>query len=156
MTNIHPKRVDSPRFQVAGVRIRTANSEELSAETAKIPQLWARFFSEDLANTVPGRISDTPILGAYSAYETDATGRYDVTAGVVVAAPAPDFSHIIVHDGPYLVFEACGPMPDAIIDGWKSIWDYFARHPQTRRAYLTDFESYCGEDEVHIHIGITA
>jgi predicted transcriptional regulator YdeE len=93
-------------------------------------------------------------LGVYSAYESDATGFYNVSAAVSVSTPSTDFDYVEIQEGTYLTFEARGPMPDALIQTWTSIWAYFEQHPQVKRSFVTDFESYCGPDEVQIHIGI--
>jgi predicted transcriptional regulator YdeE len=90
----------------------------------------------------------------YSNYESDASGPFDVTAGVAVAAPAAEFKTIEVQGGQYLVFEAKGPMPGCVIEAWGQIWAWFNENPQTKRKFATDFEAYTGPDSVAVHIGI--
>ncbi|MET3132096.1 putative transcriptional regulator YdeE [Oxalobacteraceae bacterium GrIS 1.11] len=143
-------------FFVSGLSVRTMNRDEFNQEIAKIPGLWAQFVSSKLADTIPGRLPETPIYGVYSHYDSDATGFYDVTAGVAVGALAPDFAGVEIAEGEYLVFDAMGPMPAALIQAWDGIWKYFEQHPQVRRSFLTDFEAYCGAEKVQIHIGIAA
>ncbi|WP_080420221.1 GyrI-like domain-containing protein [Burkholderia ubonensis] len=144
------------RFSVSGVTVRTTNRNEFNQETARIPGLWAQFFLNGLADSIPNRLPGTPIFGVYSAYESDATDFYDLTAGVSVTMPNPDFGSIEIHEGKYLVFEARGPMPAAVIQTWAAIWAYFEQHPQVRRSFLTDFESWCGAEHVQIHIGVVS
>ncbi|TPG73905.1 AraC family transcriptional regulator [Pseudomonas arsenicoxydans] len=55
------------------------------------------------------------MVGVYSAYESDASGAYEVTAGVSVSTPNPEFENVEIQAGKYLVFEARGPMPSAVI-----------------------------------------
>ncbi len=139
---------------VSGLTVRTTNRDEFNPETAKIPTLWSRFFSSDIPDKIPNRLPDAPFLGVYSAYESDASGPYDITAGVTVTTLNPDFSNIEIQEGSYLVFEAIGPMPAAVIQTWTSVWTYFEQHPHVKRSFLTDFELYCGPEKVQIHIGV--
>ncbi|UXU85276.1 GyrI-like domain-containing protein [Burkholderia sp. S-53] len=143
-------------FSVSGLTVRTTNRDEFNQETARIPGLWAQFFSSGLADSVPNRLPGTPIFGVYSAYESDATGFYDLTAGVSVAAPNPDYGSIEIREGKYLVFEARGPMPAAVIQTWTAIWTYFEQHPHVQRSFLTDFESWSDPEHVQIHIGVAS
>lgn len=151
-----PKNTYIAGFFVSGLTVRTMNSHELNLETAKIPTLWAQFFSHGIADKVPDRLADTPIFGLYSAYDSDASGFYNVTAGVSVARLNQDFTSIEIQKGEYLVFDAIGPMPAAVIQTWASIWKYFEQHPQVKRSFLTDFESYCAPNKVQIYIGVTS
>jgi predicted transcriptional regulator YdeE len=143
-------------FHVAGLTVRTNNRDESTQDNAKIPDVWGRFFSDSVAEKIPQRVPDAPIVGVYSAYESDASGAYDVTAGVSVSTPNPDFDNVKIQAGKYMVFEARGPMPAAVIQAWGTIWAYFEAHPLVQRSYATDFESYGGPDEVQIHIGIVS
>lgn len=143
-------------FHVAGLTVRTNNRDESTQDSAKIPDLWGRFFSDNVAEKIPQRVPDAPIVGVYSNYESDASGAYDVTAGVSVSTPNRDFDNVEIQAGKYMVFEARGTMPAAVIQTWGAIWAYFEEHPQVQRSYATDFESYGGPDEVKIHIGIVS
>lgn len=144
------------RLLVSGLTVRTLNHDESRQDSAKIPGLWGRFFAGDVAGKIPGRLTDEPIVGVYSTYESDANGYYNVTAGVPVSTSSADFDSIEIEEGPYLVFEARGAMPAAVIQAWGEIWRYFEQHPPVQRRYITDFEAYVGPDEVRIHIGVVA
>jgi predicted transcriptional regulator YdeE len=141
---------------ISGITVRTMNRDELNPDTAKISGLWAQFFSNNIANKVAHRLPEGPIYGVYSSYESDASGSFDVTAGVAVSAADAGFSNVEIQGGKYLVFEAKGAMPDTVIQAWSSIWTYFETHPQVKRAFLTDFELYLGMDTVRVHIGVAA
>ncbi|WP_423064996.1 GyrI-like domain-containing protein [Enterobacter cloacae] len=65
------------------------------------------------------------------------------------------FENIVIETGEYLVFEARGSMPDAIIDTWSHIWSYFEQHSELCRSFLTDFKAYKSPEEAHIYIGIS-
>lgn len=142
-------------FSVAGISVRTINSDELNPVTARLPGLWGRFFTEGVAGQVPHSVPGS-IYGVYSAYESDLTGPYTLTAGVQVTQPVTGgpFTSVDVQGGDYLVFEANGPMPLTLIQTWAAIWAYFQTNRQYTRAYTTDFEEYRGPDGVAIHIAI--
>ncbi|MFJ4193914.1 GyrI-like domain-containing protein [Pseudomonas sp. NPDC089534] len=141
-------------FTVAGLRVRTTNHAEHAGHTAKIGPMWGRFFQEGLAEAIPGRLTESPVYGVYSAYESDASGAFDVTAGVAVADPRGDFESVRVESGEYLVFEGQGALPDAVIATWGRIWRYFEANPQIKRRYATDFEAYTGPESVAVYIGV--
>ena len=141
-------------FTVSGLRVRTTNAAEHKAETAKIGPMWGAFFGRSLAQDIPGKLAESPIYGVYSHYESDASGAFDVTAGVAVVDPQNGFESIRIESGEYLVFEGQGALPEAVIATWGRIWKYFEANPQIQRRYATDFETYLGPESVAIYIGI--
>ena len=145
-------------FSVAGLCVRTRNSDEMSPATARIGELWERFFSQSWERSLPARSHvDNRIFGVYSGYESNEHGAFDVTAGVAVPppiAPVAGAVQVDVQEGRYLVFTGQGDMPQMVIDTWKEIWRYFAQHPHIQRRFGTDFEAYEGPDKVNIHIGV--
>lgn len=141
-------------FTVAGLQVRTRNTDEQQPDTARIGPMWQRFFTEGLFDTIPARQSESFVYGVYSNYESDATGHFDVTAGVQVDATSAGYPAVDIEGGDYLVFSAKGPMPDCVIQTWGLIWAYFADNPQTLRRFTTDFEVYSGPDSVAIYIGV--
>ncbi|POA30917.1 MULTISPECIES: GyrI-like domain-containing protein [unclassified Pseudomonas] len=148
------KQLDVSPFRVSGLRVRTFNSAEQQAATARIGPMWQRFFAEGLFDKIANKKPDSPAYGVYSSYESDASGAFDVTAGVAVNEAAPGYESIEVQGGQYLVFEAKGPMPGCVIEAWGSIWAYFEANPQVKRRFATDFEAYTGPESVAVHIGI--
>ena len=148
------KRQQIESFTVSGVQVRTTNAAEHKPDTAKIGPMWGQFFGKELAETIPGKSAHSPIYGVYSAYESDASGQFDVTAGVAVKKPAENFKSIVIDAGDYLVFEAQGPMPEAVISTWGKVWSFFEANPQIQRRYATDFEAYTGPEAVSIYIGV--
>lgn len=144
-------------FRVAGIAVRTRNSDEMNPETSRIGGLWDRFFSESWEHKLPRPGADGRIFGVYSAYESNEHGAFDVTAGV----DAPEGADIAggaktveIEAGDYLVFHGQGTMPQMVIDAWGEVWRYFGDNPQIRRRFTTDFEAYAGPDRVAIHIGV--
>ena len=150
-----------PAFSVAGISVRTRNSDEMNPAIARLGGLWNRFFSQSWERKLPARGDDGRIFGVYSGYESNEHGAFDVTAGVAVAAPdlaqaqaLPGAARVDIEPGDYLVFTGAGEMPQMVIDTWLRIWQYFAENPQVQRRFGTDFEAYEGPDQVAIHIGV--
>lgn len=141
-------------FSVAGLQVRTLNTKEQQPETAQIGPMWARFFIEGLFEKIEPREPDSFVYGVYSGYESDATGAFDVTAGVEVTGAAEGYQSVQVEGGQYLVFSAKGPLPDSVIQTWGLVWAYFEDRPQLRRKFATDFEVYTGPDSVAVYIGV--
>ncbi|WP_166219263.1 GyrI-like domain-containing protein [Pseudomonas atagonensis] len=148
------KRQQIESFTVSGLRVRTTNDAEHKPESAKIGPMWGSFFSKGLADEIPGKQSGSPVYGVYSNYESDASGRFDVTAGVAVSQPPAGFESVAIDGGDYLVFEAQGAMPDAVISTWGTVWSFFEANPQIKRRFATDFEAYTGPESVSVYIGV--
>ena len=148
---MEPIRQHVDAFRVSGLTVRTTNREESDPATARLGALWGRFFGEETYASTPNRTADTRIFGVYSAYESDANGAFDVTAGVVVT---DGDGSIPIEAGNYLVFNGQGEMPQMVISTWQRIWQYFEAHPNVARSYRSDFEAYEGPDKVAIHIGV--
>lgn len=148
---MEPIRQHHDAFRVAGLTERTTNREESTPATARLGALWSRFFGEQTYASTPHRNGDTRIFGVYSAYESDANGAFDVTAGVAVTSGE---GSVAIEAGDYLVFTGQGEMPQMVIATWQRIWQYFEAHPTIARRYRSDFEAYEGPDKVAIHIGV--
>jgi len=158
MTNT-PATVQIPAFSVAGIAVRTRNSEEMSPAIARLGGLWDRFFSQSWERKLPSRGDDGRIFGVYSGYESNEQGAFNVTAGVAVADPdlaltVPGAARVDIQGGDYLVFTGQGDMPQMVMDTWVRIWHFFAENPQVQRCFSTDFEAYEGPENVAIYIGV--
>ena len=143
------------KFQVAGLTVRTKNSDEFEPEKAQIPNLWNALFATKSLEKIPHQPPVPAVYGVYANYESDASGEYDLTVGALIHAPSTEFEHVEIASGDYLVFEARGELPAALIHTWGKIWAYFDQHPDIVRSYQTDFEQYAGAQAVDIYIGIT-
>lgn len=139
------KHVDS--FTVTGLTVRTKNSDEFNPEKAKLPNLWQQFYSSN-------HIHNTTVYGVYSDYESDANGAYNLTAGTSNSNQDIELNAVKITSGNYLVFQNKGPMPQAIIETWMHIWDYFTIKGSPQRCFLTDFEEYKIDDELAVYIGV--
>lgn len=156
MTHINPQKMYIERITIVGITERTKNEDEFNPNTARLPGLWERFFSENLSQKISKDNSNPLIYGVYSDYESDASGLYTVTAGVDVPHDllSTQFDTIIISGGDYLVFTNRGSMPKAIIETWQAVWQYFAENTEKKRAYKTDFEVYTSSEECAVYIGI--
>lgn len=138
-------------FQVAGLSVRTTNAQEMQTSTAKIGALWGNFYAQ-LIPTLP---ADAINYGVYSDYESDYTGEFKVLAGSDSLVENSDLDRCQIQAGKYLVFTQQGNMPQAVIDAWGAVWNYFSDvNCPHQRAYHTDFEKYIGCDQVEVYIGV--
>ena len=150
------KIVTLPSFFVAGLTVRTRNSDEFNPATAQIPALWGKFFATGVAENTLRRLPESPVYGVYSGYQNGADGLYNLTAGVAVDAAPGEGAGLAVEAGRYMVFEARGAMPQAVIAAWMEVWTHFQLHPELVRSFRTDFESYTGLSEAQIYIGLAS
>jgi predicted transcriptional regulator YdeE len=98
-----------------------------------------------------------PTMAVYSAYESDATGSYQLLVGRQVrnSPPVPAPLHAVsTAQASYLVFRCFGSLPQAIIDGWRDVWTYFAGEDARPRAYTSDFEIYSDAGPVEIWVAV--
>ena len=135
---------------IQGLTTRTSNALERDSRTAQIGGLWGDFFQSELAKS-------SPLYGVYYHYESDYRGFFSVMAGIEIneANHNPQMQAVSINAGNYLVFKGVGEMPQAVIEAWKNIWDYFSSSDCVHsRAYQTDFELYVSATEVEIYIGV--
>jgi predicted transcriptional regulator YdeE len=105
-----------------------------------IPACWHDFLSQNMASKIPHRAKTPAMFAVYSEYETDWTGEYAYVMGseVTKADKIPAGLAVVrIPAQTYVVFTAAGPMPDALLVVWMSIWG--TKLPQ---AYTFDFEQY--------------
>ncbi|WP_417335486.1 GyrI-like domain-containing protein [Halobacteriovorax marinus] len=134
---------------VYGLTIRTKNENEMNQETAKIGNLWGSFYSE----VAPLLNKEELVYGVYSSYESDHSGEFNVTAAS--EKKVDETEAVEIEAGRYLVFTAQGEMPQAVIQAWTDIWNYFSdENSDFKRLYKTDFELYDGTNAVKVYIGI--
>ena len=154
---MEPKLLTRPEMKFIGIEVRTTNQKEMDPSTAKIPGLWGRFFQEKIAEKIPDKKRDGPLFGIYTKYESDHTGPYSLIIGVEVNDPEPTpvgMTGLKIPPGQFMVFTAQGPMPNALIDTWIYIWDYFSKETHHKRLYTADYEVHSGNDDVDIYIAV--
>ena len=140
-------------FEVAGFVIRTTNADEMNPSTAKIGELWAKFYAEAISKLN----EKSNVYGLYTNYESDFTGAFDVVACSDTLLPELliDSTKFKVASGKYVTFSATGEMPKVVIDLWSEVWNYFGSEScPYERAYTTDFEHYKSANEVEISIAV--
>ncbi|MCV2363177.1 GyrI-like domain-containing protein [Paucibacter sp. DJ1R-11] len=141
-------------FALQGLSCRTSNAAEMdrqNPERGRIAPLWQAFAAAGLHGDVHG---------AYFNYADRHHGEYSVLAGVKASSgqgtAAASASSVQVPGGLYLVFEAQGPLPEALIRAWGEVWAYFEQAEAPQRAYGVDFERYLGPSHAQICIGLAA
>lgn len=146
-----------PAFELLGLSCRTSNAAEMDRqhpERARIGRLWQDFAGSGLQGEV---------FGAYFDYTDRHHADYRVLAGI--RAPLSDEEitsnagattdrRLQVPAGRYLVFEAQGTLPEALIQTWSEVWAYFEQPGAPARAYNVDLERYLGPGHVQICIGL--
>ncbi len=143
--------------KVVGLATRTTNTAESDPSTAKIPKLWERFRKEHWAERLEEVRAFGPTMAVYSAYERDVNGSYQLLVGRQVRHSPPASAPLQVvstAQGSYLTFRFSGPLPQAILDGWRDVWTYFAQENAPARAYTSDFEIYPEAGLVEIWVAV--
>lgn len=143
--------------KIVGLATRTTNTAESDPSTAKIPKLWGQFSQERCAKRLEDVGAFGPTVAVYSSYESDVNGGYQLLVGRQVrnspSVSAP-LQIVSTAQGSYLVFRCSGPLPQAIVDGWREVWAYFARDYAPARAYSFDFEIYPDAGPVEIWVAV--
>ena len=144
-----PALIEMDEFLVMGVEITTSLAAEANGQTALLPRLWATFFSEKIEEKIPLRKDGNEYVGVYSDYDMGPNsrtyGQYGAMAGCEVTEieDVPEgLMAMPVPAGTYLLFEARGPMPEALIQTWNDVWDYFEKNKEHQRAFTVDFDLY--------------
>lgn len=150
---LNVKVVEADSKLISGMRVRTTNKNEFNPVTAKIAPLCQRFdetVSVDYAN-------GARVYSVYYDYESDAHGEFSVLIGTDQVAPPSSerLEEIMLPAGKYLVFDGSGEMPQAVIDTWTKVWDYFSQDDaKHQRAYNVDYEHYTHQNGVQLYISI--
>jgi len=137
---------------VYGLSIRTYNATEMQPETGKIGALYQSF---DTTVEVDYKNGER-VYGVYYDYQSDHTGEFNVLAGFDGNASAnQDLERVVIPKAKYLVFTQQGEMPQAVINAWFDVWQYFSKDDaQYQRLFTVDFEHYKSADQVEVHIAI--
>lgn len=120
-----------------GIECRTSNSSEEGPYD--IPQLWNRFYSEDIISKIPNKVS-SEVVALYCDYEGDYTKPYSLIIGCAVTSlfivPEGMVAKMIP-GGFYALFTAIGEYPACLIETWGAIWQI-----DLKRTYTGDYELY--------------
>ena len=142
-------------FKIIGISLRTTNKNNQSQQD--LGNLWTRFFSENITNKIPNKVSGN-IITIYTDYKSDFTDEYTTTIGIPVSTldeiPPGLIGREFEGDN-FQKFTVKGEMPNAVVNTWIDIWK---RDKELNRKYTYDFEVYGqksqnGKDsEVEIYI----
>lgn len=137
---------------VYGLTIRTDNVTEMNPEKGKISALYQAFNQAMTVDYANGE----RVFGVYYGYESDHTGEFNVLAGVARNHVSDiTLTKIVIPQGKYLMFTQQGEMPQAVIQAWSDIWQYFSSdEAEYERLFSTDFEYYKNENKVEVYIAI--
>ena len=126
------------QLNIIGIAVRTTNENGQSA--IDIPQLWDRFFLENILAAIPNKINDK-LYCIYTDYEKDHTKPYTTILGCSVAnldAVPTGLVGKLIESGNYIQFTATGKISEGIVfNEWMKIWN-----TDISRAYVADFEVY--------------
>jgi predicted transcriptional regulator YdeE len=141
-------------FRLAGVRLRTSNSDPDA-----IAAHWRRALSAGLPTCVAGRASDD-VVCVYADYESDHRGPYTMWLGAELAPGAAALERLETLEVPgasFTEFEAAGPQPAGVVAAWTAIWGM----PRERltRAFRADVERWTpramrGDEPVRISVSV--
>jgi predicted transcriptional regulator YdeE len=124
---------------IIGVAVRTTNKGSQSAQD--IGKLWEQFYSENLLDKIPGKLSND-IYSVYTDYKSDYKDEYTTLIGLQVSSLDNIPSGLTGRQFPietFEVFTVKGQMPKAIMEAWLDIWQ---RDNELQRRYTYDFEYY--------------
>ncbi|MEN6442588.1 MAG: GyrI-like domain-containing protein [Methanoregula sp.] len=147
---------EMPEKTVMGIGRRTCNADGKSVED--IPACWQEFLATKAAAKIRHRAMPPSMLAVYSHYDSDWKGEYSYLIGCGVTKVDGVPKGMTVEKIPaqkYAVFPARGPMPDAVIGVWATIWG-----SDLPRTYSADFEVYDSRfthktnPEVDVYVGV--
>jgi len=141
---------EQPQIHVIGVSVRTSNAP--GKADVDIPNLWMRFYREDIQGKVQNKASDYGIA-LYTDYEGDHTMPYTLILGCHVTSldNIPEgLEGRTIPAGIYATFACTGKPPESILSTWQRIW----QETNLNRTYKADYEFYKSHDDVTIFIGI--
>jgi predicted transcriptional regulator YdeE len=141
---VRPERVHRAETRVVGIQATTSSLLESDPATAVVPGLWRRFEADGIGGRIPDRAGSRTTCAVYSDYQGGhgEGRRFRCLVGAEVTGPgeAPaGMAAVTVPAGPYLVFAARGPMPEALAAAWARIAEFF-EHAPLSRAFTADLE----------------
>ncbi len=107
-------KVHKPSMMVIGIECRASNSA--SAAPQDIPQLWQKFYAEEIQSKIPNKVSEE-VIALYCDYEGDYTEPYSC----VIGCPVSSLGHIhpgmvgkMVPAATFAIFHAAGDFPKSL------------------------------------------
>ncbi|MCX2453162.1 effector binding domain-containing protein [Pedobacter sp. PLR] len=128
-------------FFVVGIAVSTSNDPGKAG--IDIPELWARFSTENIASKLENKLGDE-VYSIYTDYEGDYTQPYTTVIGYAVQNldQIPEgMRGVTIAGGAYEQHSPKGNMNEGLVfKAWLDIWK-----SGVSRAYTTDFEVYGGK-----------
>lgn len=126
-------------FKIIGISTRTTNKDNQAKQD--LGNLWGQFFSQNLLNLIPNKISNE-IIALYTDYKSDYTEDYTTIIGIPVATLEEIPKGLMGREfqaDTFQKFTAKGEMPNAVVNTWIEIWQ---KDKDLGRKYSYDFEVY--------------
>ena len=139
--------IKMPDIKLVGICVRTSFSQELDKMKGNIFPCVQKYFHGSLCEKIPNRKKPGTTFCVYTDYETDYKGAYTYFIGEEVSSldnPLPEgFQKLIIPKQQFAKFTTTpAPMPDVIVNAWKTIWNMSPKELGGQRYYKTDFEIY--------------
>lgn len=145
-------------YSLKSVTIRTDNSE---SGMAKINELWADIMTgkiplDFVKNGVP--VKGLSPISAYSDYESDEKGKYNLSVMTVTAAFFAKMEELVAQ-GKYVKIDEKGEtITDCANKAWSKVWQLTASG-EIKRAFTIDYEStvpaeYTKDGKAHCYLYI--
>ena len=126
-------------FKIIGISTRTTNKDKQAQQD--LGNLWGQFYSENLLNKIPNKISNE-IIAIYTDYKSDFTEDYTTIIGIPLSTLDEIPNGLIGREFQaenFQKFTAKGEMPNAVVTTWVDIWQ---KDKELDRKYSYDFEVY--------------
>ena len=145
-------------YSFKSVTIRTDNSE---SGMAKINELWADIMTgkiplDFIENGKP--VKELSPISAYSDYESDEKGKYNLSVMTVTAAFFAKMEALVAQ-GKYIKIDDSGEsIGDCANKAWSKVWELSAKG-ELNRAFTIDYEStvpaeYTKDRKAHCYLYI--
>lgn len=142
MESIKEPLVQTEEFTILGLQVQTSNQKG-DAEV-QIPQIYSRFYKDDLPKKLESIRKYDPLYAVYFQYESDETGKYYFMLGYAVDKNVQSFGElkkltIPSQKGRYFAIQPGAP-EEVVPKFWKEIWE----HPEIPkiRTFQFDWEEY--------------
>ncbi len=132
------KIIEKEAFTVVGKSLRTTQEENM--KEGSISQFWGRSYDNGVVRSLCALEPNKPLLGM--CYNDEADGHFSYLIGVESNKSIDTFDTLKISKAKWAVFESIGPLPGAIQNVWKDIFQNFLPSSPYDHAPMPDFELY--------------
>lgn len=128
-----------PNFKLVGIKLDGKTTNKKGQSNIDCGELWQKFETENLINTISGKLS-SEIFAVYYDFEGDHAQAFSYFIGCKVEenANTPKGLHsLYIPEQKYCLKPAKGKMPNCVSNAWKEI-----RESEQKRSFDYDFEVY--------------